>query len=124
MGHPVVMGKNTWLSIGKPLDGRINIILTHDLSFNIPGCLTANSIDEILTDYRDEKIFVIGGSEVFRQFIPLSQKMYLTRIIHSFEGDTYFPELDWSFWEMTFYEFNNSESGYQFSFEIWERKVF
>jgi dihydrofolate reductase len=124
MGHPVVMGKNTWLSIGKPLDGRINIILTHDLSFNIPGCLTANSIDEILTDYRDEKIFVIGGSEVFRQFIPLSKKMYLTRIIHSFEGDTYFPELNWSFWEMTFYEFNNSESGYQFSFEIWERKVF
>jgi dihydrofolate reductase len=124
MGHPVVMGKNTWLSIGKPLDGRINIILTHDLSFNIPGCLTANSIDEILTDYRDEKIFVIGGSEVFRQFIPLSQKMYLTRIIHSFEGDTYFPELNWSFWEMTFYEFNNSESGYQFSFEIWERKAF
>lgn len=124
MGHPVVMGKNTWLSIGKPLDGRINIILTHDLSFNIPGCLTANSIDEILTDYRDEKIFVIGGSEVFRQFIPLSKKMYLTRIIHSFEGDTYFPELNWSFWEMTFYEFNNSESGYQFSFEIWERKAF
>jgi dihydrofolate reductase len=124
MGHPIVMGKNTWLSIGKPLDGRINIILTHDLSFNIPGCLTANSIDEILTDYRDEKIFVIGGSEVFRQFIPLSKKMYLTRIIHSFEGDTYFPELDWSFWEMTFYEFNNSESGYQFSFEIWERKAF
>jgi dihydrofolate reductase len=123
MGHPVIMGKNTWLSIGKPLDGRTNIILTHDLSFSIPGCLTANSIDEILTDYPDEEIFVIGGSEVFRQFIPLSKKIYLTRINHCFDGDTYFPELDWSLWEMTFYEFNDSESGYQFSFEIWERKT-
>ena len=121
MGHPVVMGKHTWLSIGKPLDGRINIILTHDINFRIPGCVVKNSIDQVLSSFREDEIFVIGGSGIFKQFIPFADKLYLTRINHVFEGDTYFPVVNWSEWIMNFYELKATESGYDIAFERWER---
>ena len=122
LGHPVVMGKKTWLSLGKPLEGRINIILTHDKSFQIPGCITVNSIEQILADFHDQEVFVIGGAETFRQFLPLAHMIYLTRIDHIFEGDTYFPVIDWSEWEIVFFEQKSTESGYNISFEHWKRK--
>jgi len=120
-GHPVIMGKNTWLSIGKPLEGRVNIILTHDTSFQIAGCITVNSIEQVLTEFTDQEIFIIGGADVFKQFLPYTHKIYLTRILHSFEGDVYFPELDWSNWKIVFYEHKSTKSGYNISFEKWER---
>lgn len=122
MGHPVVMGKKTWLSIGKPLDGRINIILTRDINFSIPGCIIANSIQQVLEDFSDQELFVIGGEEVFRQFLPFTNKIYLSRIKQAFDGDTYFPEVDWSEWEIVFYEQKTTEAGYDISFEKWDRK--
>ncbi len=122
LGHPVVMGKKTWLSLGKTLEGRVNIILTHDKSFEIPGCLIVNSIDQILSNFSEQEVFVIGGAETFRQFLPLANMIYLTRIDHDFEGDTYFPEVDWSEWEIVFFEQKSTESGYTISFEHWKRK--
>lgn len=123
MGHPVVMGKKTWLSIGKPLDGRINIILTHDTSIEVPGCIVMNSVEQVLSNFLDAEIFVIGGANVFEQFLPYANKMYLTRIQHSFRGDTYFPSITWSDWEMVQYEQKDTESSYKISFEKWERKT-
>lgn len=123
LGHPVVMGKNTWFSIGKPLDGRINFILTHDSSFQIPGCITVTSIQQVLNEFPDQEVFVIGGAETFRQFLPHATKIYLTRIMSTFEGDTYFPEPDWSEWEIVFFEQKATESGYEITFEIRERKA-
>ncbi|MFO7660133.1 MAG: dihydrofolate reductase [Candidatus Cloacimonadaceae bacterium] len=122
LGHPVVMGKSTWLSLGKPLDGRINIILTHDTTFQIPGCITVNSTEQLLADFPEQEVFIIGGAETFRHFLPLAQKIYLTRIDHAFAGDTYFPQPDWSEWEIVFYEQKSTASGYDISFEKWERK--
>jgi len=122
MGHPVVMGKNTWLSIGKPLDGRINIILTRDVSFQINGCLTVNSIEQVFAEYPDQEVFIIGGSEVFRQFLPFAGKIYLTRIDYKFEGDVYFPYVNWKEWEIMSFEQKISESGYNLSFETWEKR--
>lgn len=121
MGHPVVMGKKTWLSIGRPLDGRINIILTHDKYFSIPGCIIVNSIEQILTAYTSQEIFVIGGAEVFKQFLPLTSKIYLTRILHEFEGDTYFPDVNWEDWQIISYEKQTSAEAYLLSFEVWQR---
>lgn len=122
MGHPVIMGKNTWLSIGKPLDGRLNIILTKDKSFQINGCLTVNSVEQVLTEYSDQEVFVIGGAETFRQFLPYTNIIYLTRIEHSFEGDVYFPEVNWDEWEIVSFEQKTSETGYKLSFEKWVKK--
>jgi len=121
MGKMVVMGKNTWLSIGKPLDGRINIILTHDPVFRIPGCLVFNSVQQVLDNSLESEIFVIGGADVFAQFIPFADTIYLTRINHSFLGDTYFPALNWQEWQMKLYEQIVTEAGFQVSFERWER---
>jgi dihydrofolate reductase len=122
IGHPVVMGRKTWMSIGKPLDGRINIILTHDSSFSIPGCITVNSVQQVVNDFPDQDIFVIGGAELFRQFIPSAGRIFLTRINHEFSGDTYFPHVNWDHWLLISYERKQTEDGYDLSFETWERK--
>jgi len=122
MGHPVVMGKRTWLSIGKPLDGRVNVILTHDRTFNIPGCLIVNSVEEVISQFSEQEIIIIGGAEVFRQFLPYANNLYLTKIKHAFTGDTYFPQIDWNDWNIVFYEQKDTESGYQITFEQWTRK--
>jgi dihydrofolate reductase len=121
MGHIVVMGKRTWFSIGKPLDGRINIILTHDAEFSIPGCVVLNSVQQVLDYLQGNETFIIGGAHVFEQFILYADKIYLTRILHAFDGDTYFPELNWQEWIIKQYEQVTVESGYQLSLEKWER---
>lgn len=122
-GHLVLMGKNTWISIGKPLTGRVNIILTHDKDFFMPGCVVINSPDQILLDYNERHIFVIGGASIFKQFLPFADKMYLTRIEHVFEGDIYFPEVLWNEWELVSYEQKNSVTGYSLNFEQWQHKT-
>ncbi|HOD17485.1 MAG TPA: dihydrofolate reductase [Candidatus Cloacimonadota bacterium] len=122
-GHPVVMGKNTWMSLGKPLEGRTNIILTHDKDFHIDGCITLNSISELDNIFREEEIFVIGGANIFRQFLAIADRMYLTRIDYAFSGDTYFPDIDWQQWKLISFEQLTSEQGYKLAFEQWERQT-
>ncbi len=124
MGHPIIMGKKTWLSIGKPLDGRLNIILTHDSDIKIDGCLVYNNIESILSDFRNQEIFVIGGASIFKLFLPVVSTIYLTRINHSFIGDTYFPDVNWLEWNIASYEKITSETGYPISFEKWDRKQY
>jgi dihydrofolate reductase len=123
MGHPVVMGRRTWMSIGKPLDGRTNIILTHDKSFAYPGCIITSSIEQIINDFYEQDIFIIGGSEVFFQFLPYADRLYLTRIMHEFEGDTYFPVVKWEEWMLTYYERIMTDVGFELGFETWKRKT-
>ncbi len=93
MGHPVVMGRKTFESIGKPLPGRENIVLTRDPHFNPPGVTLIHAVDEILN--MNGEIFVIGGAEIYKQFLPQSDKIYLTLIDDEFDGDAFFPEIDW-----------------------------
>jgi dihydrofolate reductase len=121
LGHPVIMGKQTWLSLGKPLDGRTNIILTHDRELGIPGCIVSHSISAALSAIGQEEVFVIGGANVFAQFLPIASRLYLTRINHAFTGDTYFPAINWSDWQISAYETATTSSGYDIAFEIWQR---
>src|SRR3972149_8133817 len=95
MGHPVIMGRTTYESIGKPLPGRINIILTRDKSFKAPGCIAAYSFEEALTLAREtdsEEVFIIGGGKVYEQAMQIADKLYLTIVEGKFDADTYFPE--------------------------------
>jgi dihydrofolate reductase len=116
------MGKHTWMSLGKPLDGRTNVILTHDTDFSVKGCLVVNSIEQVLDEFADQELFVIGGADIFKQFLPFTSKIYLTRIMYVFSGDTYFPGIQWNDWSMISYEQIKSESGHNLSFETWEKK--
>lgn len=98
MGHVVVMGRRTYESIGGPLKGRTNIVLTRERGFTAPGCEVRHSVEEVLADPRP--LYVIGGAELYRQFLPHADELILTRIDHEFPGDTYFPAWDESEWEL------------------------
>lgn len=101
MGHPVIMGRKTYESFGKPLKNRRNIIITRDTKLTLAECEVVHSLDEALLLVKDEKeeIFIIGGAEIYRQSMPIANKIYLTRIYHDFEGDAYFPPIHDTEWK-------------------------
>ncbi len=99
LGKPVIMGRKTFGSIGKPLPNRRNIIMTHS-TVPIPGCWVAGSIQEALALVQDyEEVMVIGGAKIYESFLPFASRIYLTIIHQQYEGDTYFPEVNWRQWE-------------------------
>lgn len=99
-GHPIIMGRKTYESIGKPLPNRTNIILTRDAGFAAPGCVIAHDSAQALryAGEVDHEIFIIGGAEIYRQFLPHLDGVYLTLVDAEIEGDTYFPELNPADW--------------------------
>lgn len=98
-GQIVVMGRKTFESIGRPLPDRRNVILSRDPQLRIAGCDVVHSIGDVLA--MERPLYVIGGAEVYRLFLPFADSLYLTRIHADFEGDAYFPELRESEWELT-----------------------
>lgn len=99
MGKPILMGRKTWESIGRPLPGRTNIVITRDSGYQAEGCVVVNSIDAaMLAASEQDEVMVIGGAEFYRQVLPRTDTIYLTRIHETFEGDTVFPELNAADW--------------------------
>jgi dihydrofolate reductase len=105
IGKPVVMGRKTFESIGKPLAGRTNIVLTRDLSVKVPGGALATNLDAALGYARDDarkrgvdEIMVIGGSDVFADTLPLAHRLEITHVHAELEGDAYFPPIDPAIW--------------------------
>lgn len=99
MGKPMVMGRKTLESIGRPLPGRRSIVLTKRAGFTAPGCEVAGSLEQaLLMADSAEEVMVIGGAEIFQQALPQASRIYLTRVHSRFEGDTYFPELEQGGW--------------------------
>lgn len=93
MGKPVIMGRKTYLSIGRPLPGRLNVILTRDPEFNVEGATCVDSPESALATVSDaEEVVIIGGQQIFAQFLPLADLLYLTVIDAELDGDTWFPE--------------------------------
>ena len=100
MGHPVVMGRRTFESIGKPLPGRANIVITRQKDYQACGAAVAHSLEEALRMCENEKeAFVIGGASIYREALPRADRIYLTRIDQDFEGDTYLPQIDQTVWK-------------------------
>ena len=122
LGKPVVMGRKTFESIGKPLPDRKNIILTREKSYKSEECVVVHSVDEALRAAKDnEEVMVIGGEQIFREFLPIANKMYLTFIEQDFEGDSYFPHYDKSEWKEAKREEHKNEK-YMLVFVDLERK--
>lgn len=99
MGHPVVMGRKTWESIPekfRPLPGRTNFVITRDISYSAPGAKVTASLEDALAQAQSapgsEEIFIVGGGEIYKQALPLTDRLYLTVIDKEVEGDTFFPE--------------------------------
>ena len=105
-GHPVIMGKRTFLSLPRrPLPNRRNIVITDEAGEKIGGCEMAYSIDEAIRicDPAEEN-FIIGGASVYKQFLPHADRLYLTRVKKSFDADVFFPEIDFSQWKLVEYD--------------------
>ena len=124
MGHPIVMGRRTWESIGKPLPGRRNIVLTRDCDYVAKGAQVVHSIKDIAHATADETVvMIIGGGEIYRLFFDLADTVHRTRIHASLSGDTSFPELLPATWKMTEHERHESDedNAYTMTFETWSR---
>lgn len=102
LNHHIIMGRKSFLSIGRPLPKRTNVIVTRDPFFAATGCLVAHSVEEALGiayDNGETEAFIIGGGQIYAQSADLWDRLYLTEVDAEIEGDVYFPELDWSEWK-------------------------
>ena len=123
-GHPVVMGRKTYESLGRPLPNRTNVVITRS-DIQIDGCTVVHSIEEAVGMFpAGEEIFIIGGAQIYAQALPIADRFYLTRVHRAYEGDTHFPEWDESQWRQVSREhFDRGEKfDAPFTFEVYERR--
>ena len=125
MGHHIIMGRKTWESLGKALPGRINVVITTDKNFKAEGGVVVHSLNEALAiSSADDEIFIFGGGKIFKEAMPLVNKIYITRVHSIIDGDTFFPVLDKSDWkEISREDFKADEKNqYNYSFLTLVRK--
>jgi dihydrofolate reductase len=100
-GHPIIMGRKTFESIGRALPNRRNIVITRQRNWRAAGAETVHSLTyaiRLASEYVDDEVFIIGGADVFRDALPQADTLYLTLVHETIEGDVHFPEVDWSEW--------------------------
>jgi dihydrofolate reductase len=122
-GGTVIMGRKTFDSVGKPLPKRRNIVITRK-PVSIEGCEVVDSIDAALALCQtEEEVFIVGGAEIYRQTMPLVNRIYLTIVHHNFDADTFFPEIDYKDWKETAREDHEADEkhAYKYSFITLER---
>nr|AIA17471.1 Dihydrofolate reductase [uncultured bacterium] len=116
------MGRKTWESLGKPLPGRDNIVVTRNADYEAPGAAIATSLEAALALCAGEKIaFVIGGEKLFEESLPVAAGLVLTEIHRDFDGDTRFPEFDRTKWKAAQREAHTAADGMRFDFVMYER---
>lgn len=125
MGKPLIMGRNTHESIGRALPGRRNIVVTRQADFQpAPGCELASDPEAAMALCADApEVMLMGGASLYEQMLPKADKLYLTRVQASLQGDTWFPAIDWSQWQLLFEESHAADDKNQFDyrFEIYQR---
>lgn len=126
-GMPVVMGRKTYESLGKPLNGRKNIVITRQPGFHPQGVVTVKNINDALfvageTDANE--VMVIGGGEIYKATMEMARRIYITRIDAEFEADTFFPPIHADQWELMSQQNHEADemNSYNYSFQVWERK--
>lgn len=124
--HPLIMGRKTLESLGGALPDRRNIVLTRNENVNIEHCEMAHSIESALELCENEKeVFIFGGEYIYQMALPYVDKMYITKIHHKFNGDTFFPEVDFDEWiEISVKKgFKDKENPYDYYFHVYERNT-
>ena len=125
-GKPIVMGRKNYESIGRPLPGRHNIIVTRDESYAVEGATVVHSLEAALhAAQKTHEVMIIGGGEIYKQALPLVNKLYLTRVHANIDGDVFFPELNWEEWQMKSEEKHAADEKHEhaFTFQVYERDV-
>ena len=132
IGSPVIMGRKTFASIGKPLPGRTNIVVTRDPAYAAEGVQVVHSLreaiaraDELASGEATGKVFVLGGGEIYREVLPLAAMLYITKVHGTFEGDVTFPEFNENEWVLTASEDRpkDEKNPYDMTFLTYERKI-
>lgn len=123
MGKPMIMGRKTFESIGKALPGRTNIVVTRDPNYKAEGIVVAHSFEEALEIAKKEEkeIMVIGGEQIFRLALPIADVLYVTKIQHTFQGDTFFPEFSDEWKKVSESEEFKTKDGIKFSYLIYKK---
>ena len=125
-GMPILMGRKTFDSIGKPLPGRKSIVITRNTDWQYEGVDVVHSIEDAIQKAKAfgvKEIFVIGGAEIFKTSLPNANRIYLTRIHHHFDGDVFFPQIledEWSLISSRFCE-ADEKNKYQHTYQVWEK---
>jgi len=124
MGKPLVMGRNTHESIGRPLPGRKNIIVTSNANYHVDGCTVVSSLDQALLACDDaEEVMVMGGASLYEQLLPQADRVYLTHVNAELEGDTWFPQWNKDQWQEISREDHQADekNQYPYSFVVYDR---
>lgn len=121
MGKPILMGRKTFESIGKPLPGRTSFVITRNSAFQADGVVTCASLEDAVQKARGthaDEAFVIGGGEIYIQALPLADRIYLTRVYEKSEGDAHFRIPDENQWEIVSREYHESDDRHASDFEF------
>ncbi len=126
LGHHIIMGRKTYQSIGNPLPKRTNIIITRNPFFIASGCISTNSIEQALSvalENGEEEAFIIGGAEIYKLSIPYLDKLYITKVDLNIKGDTFFPEIDFSNWNLISEEPHekNGKNEFDYTFKVYHK---
>lgn len=128
-GHIIIMGRKTYESIGRPLPGRTNIVITRQKNFKAIGATIVHSVENALQACKqvstlNQEHFIIGGAEIFQQTLKICQRMYITEIQRDFEGDTFFPEFDPNDWKETQRDkhYSDQDNNIEYHFIVLDRK--
>ena len=124
-GKPVIMGRRTFESIGRPMPERLNIIVTRDKNYEAGNCVVVGSSEDAIKAAKgSDEIMVIGGAEIYKLFLPIANRLYITKVHGSFDGDTYFPEFNENEWVKVREKFveKDSENEYSYTILLLERK--
>lgn len=122
LGHPIIMGRKTWDSLGRPLPGRSNIVISRNPDFNAAGAIVVPTLEAAIAACGDvQEAFVIGGAQIYAQALPMAQRVLATEVHADVEGDAFFPLLPSFQWKETGREAQPAENGYAYDFVVYER---
>ena len=128
MGKPILMGRKTFDSIGRPLPGRVNIVLTRDTNWTAQGVEVVNNLDAAIAASEKackaadvDELMIIGGEQIYRKFLPVANKLYLTKVEAEIEGDAYFPVIDSNQWRQVAEKIPEKVGNYSYRFVVLER---
>jgi len=122
--HFIIMGRKTFESFPRPLPNRTHIVISRQKNYAPNGCIVVSNLEKAIEICpKNQEIFIIGGGEIYNQSIIIADKLDITKVHHSFDGDVFFPEIDLKIWKLTASIFNNRDEKHQYdySFQVFER---
>lgn len=129
-GHPILMGRKTFDSIGRVLPGRQNIVVTRQSDWHFEGVHAVQDLPQAFACAREAaegrgELMVIGGAEIYKQCLPWAVKLFVTRVCADVEGDAFFPNVNWDEWVRVSSEYHNSDerNPYDYSFDVYQRPI-